>query len=758
MRAVVQLPLSRGDFENADSWQIEQLVRSEDWRSSTFLHSAGRVHDPIFTPLFTAIGFTGTVTIGTSTITTAAIASAIATTALSIGIQMLMTPKPPKPDDGKVPVTQAIPYRMWVVGTTRMAGALMLWEAKGPALYSVQAIAGHGIDSFNRFWLHDDEVTGHIGGDGFTTYGDMPYRNNVRILTRKGLATETAYSEIVNGYTQVPGLGPEGIWTVDHRGDGTASVAMICSQARAKDQQSMFPYGAPRITVEVNGTHVWDFRDGSQNPDDPSTWGFSKNSALILCWHLCFNPYGERKDYRMAILPVLDMWVEEANICDEDVERSVASLGGTFKRYECSGWDTTEHDPKVGTNAILSTCDGWICYRGDGAILLTVGKFRESRVVTITDSDIMGYQIQRNVLPQDECNRLVPKFTYPDSDYSESDTDFWESVPDQILVGRVLIKEGDYRWSTNWIQARMLGRRDWLRLQQKIRGSLDVRLSGLNAIYARWVRLSTPLGMPRYNGMVIENRKSVLALTKGGFSMDFIKHPDNIDAWDAATMEGQKPPVPEKPAAADLNAPTISSILISAPQTGSVSLIVTVNDPNDASLGLSLWYRLHDTGGGSPGEWSSEQKFEDFTASGGFITVTSSLVPTDTNLDVQAAWHTSRNKYSDRSNIYTVATVSDPTAPGAVSDVDVVGGSGQAAFGWRAPNSANYRGAKIYLNTTGDFSTSTFQPPIEVGGANGIYSVTRTIAVGSYFAWITAVNVSGVESAPTPTGPFVVTS
>ncbi len=42
------------------------------------------VFDPIFTPLFTAIGFTGT--IGATGITTAAVASALATTPLSGGI------------------------------------------------------------------------------------------------------------------------------------------------------------------------------------------------------------------------------------------------------------------------------------------------------------------------------------------------------------------------------------------------------------------------------------------------------------------------------------------------------------------------------------------------------------------------------------------------------------------------------------------------------------------------------------------------
>lgn len=117
--------------------------------------------DPIFTPIFTAVLGTGGFSIGATKITYAPLASAIATTAISNGLQALLAqaPKPPKPEDGRVPFNQAIPFRVYAVGRTRVAGARMMWEAKGFNLYSVQAIAGHRIKSFNRFYLNDDEVT-----------------------------------------------------------------------------------------------------------------------------------------------------------------------------------------------------------------------------------------------------------------------------------------------------------------------------------------------------------------------------------------------------------------------------------------------------------------------------------------------------------------------------------------------------------------------------------------------------------------------
>ncbi|MFN7010886.1 MAG: hypothetical protein ACK4PN_12725 [Allorhizobium sp.] len=182
----------------------------------------------------------------------------------------------------------------------------------------------------------------------------------VQIDHRVGLVPETAYTVLTNI------LAADGAWTSNHRGDGQASVAMIALNSSQKKQQKRFPYGHPRLSVEVDGVYVWDPRDPDQDPDDPGTWGWDRNAALIMLWHQCFNEFGHRRDYRKAILPVLDMWIEEADVCDEDV---ALAAGGTQKRYLCGGFDITDHDPKVATNAILSACDGWICERGDGALL-----------------------------------------------------------------------------------------------------------------------------------------------------------------------------------------------------------------------------------------------------------------------------------------------------------------------------------------------------------------------------------------------------
>ncbi len=725
------------------SFHQRMMLQRYGLGSTTSLYSQV-LFDPIFTPIFTAVFGTAGFTIAGTTITYASIASAIAVTALTIGIQALMAPKPPKPEDGRAPRIQSIPYRQWGVGRCRVGGAQMLWTAKGSKLLSVQAIAGHRIKSVNRYWLHEDEV--HINSDGVTTEGDR-YGSNVQILHRLGNNPETPYGEIVSE------LSGSGVWTNSHRGDGQASIAYIATNAEAKDQNTRFPYGAPQLSAEADLAYVFDYRI-SADPGNPAAWVWSRNSALIMCWHQCFNEFGHKRDFNRAILPVLDMWIEEANVCDEDIARAG---GGSEKRYECNGFDTTENDPKVGTNAILATCDGWICERGDGALLFTVGKFRESRVATLTDADITGHQIEYDVLFEDEINRLIPKFTYPETGYSTSDTDFFEDTAAQLTAGRVLAQEADYSWCHQWRQARRLGKRDWLRVREKIRGNLIVRLSGINAVYARWVRVNAPNMLPRLNGGVVENRKSTLSILQGGFSMDFIKHPADIDSWNPAVDEGQAPPVPEKQTAEVIGNAVLNSVVAEA-SNGSVYLRVRVEQPPVAGLTLMVRYRVTTgTGGGGliTGDWVTKA-IASVSQDGAFITASTDVVPADQQLAVQVAFMASNGKIGEWSASETVTSTSDPFAPGVVIPDPVSSGGGNVLFSWTAPNSPNYAGARIYWNSVNDFASATFLGPVEYGSPNASDTATRTLTPGLRYGWITSVNRSGVESAPASTGAFIV--
>lgn len=704
-------------------------------KNTTSIYPIAR-RDPIFTPIFTAVFGTAGITIGATTITFASIATAIATTALTIGIQMLMAPKPPKADAAKYPLSQAVPYRLFGVGRTRLAGALMLWESSGVNLHSVQALLAHRIKSVNRYWLHDDEVT--VDASGGVTGPNGRYTGQMGIYHRLGLPVETAYPVPVAEFSSV------GLWTNDHRGDGQASVSFWASATRQKDQNKKFPYGPPQLSVEADMARCWDFRDPTQSPTDPETWKWTQNSAIITAWHLCFNEFGMGLDYTKALLPVLDLWKEDADICDEDI---ALAGGGTEKRYQCNGYDTTENGPKSALNAILATCDGHLVARGDGARILTVGKFRESRCTTLSDRDIVGHTIQYDVLFEDECNRLIPKFTYPATDYTTSDTDYFEDTDAQLTAGRVLAEEAEYQWCHQWRQARRLGKRDWLRLRQKVKGSIDVRLSGINSVYSRWVRLETPNRMPRLNGKVIENRRSVLAITRGGFTMDIIQHPENIDAWNPNIDEGKQPPVPSAPNYAGVDTPVLN-LVQSRANNGTVYIRVVVIDPEDGSLTPMVRYRLADAGAGIPGAWI-EQSFPDSAPSGGYIDMNTTTVPADQLLDIQAAFKTAGGAYSDWTPTQQIRSTVDNTAPANPEALDWTSPN----FSARAANTTSTVGKTAYLTfkigtTAQTFAAATQIDRLAASPGDVRYVQPTPVAGATRRLWCQAENISGLTSSP----------
>lgn len=711
---------------------VQRVIWEPMLRKTSTLYPIAR-RDPIFTPIFTSL-FT---TLGFSASTAALLgagATAIATTAISIGVQMLLAPKPPKPEDGKVPRIQPIPYRWWGVGRNRTAGAYMLWDAKGKSLCAVQALRGHKIKSVNRFWFHDDEIT--LDPDGYVVGIGSRYANKrARVMYRLGNVPETAYAPVVAV------MGGDGVWTNNHRGDGQASIAMIAMNSSETKQQRRFPFGAPQLSAETDDALCWDFRDPLQDPENPATWQWTRNSAVIMAWHWCFNEFGHKRDYRKAILPVLDMWQEEADVCDELVP---LKGGGVERRYETNGFDTTENDPKAGTNAILASCDGWICERGDGALLFIVGKFREKYVTTLTDADLVGHQIEYDVLFEDECNRLVPTFCYPEIGYGSSETDFFEDIDAQQVAGRVLSQEANYQWVHQWRQARRLGLRDWKRLQQKIRGQLNVRLSGVNSVYSRWVRLNTPITLPRLDAKVIENRKSVLSLMQGGFTMDVTQHPDNIDAWNPVTDEGQQPPVPPKVNPSDVLTPVIN-LVQAKPRGDSVYIRVIIIDPDDDALYPVVRYRVANDGSGNPGAWI-EQKFPNATPSGGFIDLATNVVPSNALLDIQVAFIASDNDYGDWSVTANVTSTVDTVAPGTPTNMTAVNAAGVVTVSAKSAND-NTRYLVFKRGTTAQsFAAATTIGTYNVS-ANQTISFTDTPGTGTWKYWCGAENGSGIPSA-----------
>lgn len=717
--------------------------------------AADLIFTPIFTVLLATVGIEATAIAFGST-TWVALLSGIATIALGIGLALLMTPKPPRPDDGHTAIQQSIPPVVYGYGRARVAGGVVLKEARDNILHMITAIAGHEIIGIVTYYLHDDAVEvvdgqvaavadGRYAGEGWLSYG-----SNVHLESRLGAAVETPYAHAVLSL-------PE-IWTNEHRGDGVASVYMRAISPSAGDFGRIFPYGPPQPSVVADLARVFDPRDPAQAWDDPTTWtsaGYD-NPALALLHYECFSPFGALRPYEVAVLPILDLWIEEANICDEPVP---LKAGGTERRYRLSGWTDTERTDVRGTRAqILQTCDGWFVERGDGTIRLIVGKYR-APTVEITDDDIVDWSWQSSLADSERYERMLAKYNSPDNGYSTVDTD---SVPldnGARAAPKARTAPLDLPWVAWTGQASRLLRREVSRYHEPVRGRLGLRLSGLNALYERWVYVNS--SVPRLRGVVIENRGPRLSITEGRCAVDFISSGPHVDVYDPMTDESRPPALVTRPDNAVQPVPVIHSAVAEASLVSGVQVVyiaVVIAAPTydtgivRTDLNFALRWRV-----ASKTVWSKLVITDYDVVSDEVALETGHLIPGTTYV-VEVASIASNGTYSAWCEPVEVSTSVSTLAPAAPSDLSGIGGLHAATLSWTAPNVSIVAACRIWRAATGSsFGSATdVSGPIFCSANQALTFVDHPLA-GGWTYWATAETAGAISSTPSPSVTVTVT-
>lgn len=733
----------------------------------TLASASPALADPIFTPLFTSLFapfLTGSVTIAGQAVATATIAASLAsgllTAAIGIGLNLLLSPnKAPKPENGLSTVQQTTPARIYGYGRWRGAGAMMLAEESGGNFYFVAALVSHRIHRFVGLYLNDDrvELSATSGGpplpdmpqDGaamFVSPGDDDrYDARVKLAFRRGLATEVAYSEIVAALPTH--------WTTNHRGDGTASLALICDKTKPAAFTKTYPYGRCQPSAVMDTALVFDPRDPTQSATNPETWKYSDNPALCILHQRCFNEFGAQRLYAKAIAPVLDTWIEEANRCDDLVLRKG---GSTEARFRIGGWSNTESDSKTTLKAMLDACDGWHIVRGDGTEILDIGLYREPEV-TITDADILGFELQVGVAGESNANRFNASFTSPDHHYTTQQVSAFDWTEDQVRRGKVSPTTVELPWVQSDGQASRVLKRAVIRAKEKRRGVLHMRLSGLNACYTRRIRVISN-SIPGFSNVVVENRKPMISIASGRCSIEVVVSGPEIDDYDPETDQRAVPPVPQRPANIGLPIPTNVDVVVTL-IGGAASLAVTFDTPlvtgggasdYDTSLDYVVRWRLQDAGSGDPGEWT-EAPINDVVPTTARTTVTVGVVLAETILEVEVA-ATSGARRSPFSATETVDTHSTAPSVPAPSGLTATLASGDVTLECTNPNAANFAGVQFWsAATAGDFSTATTVGPVLYGAANGTTTYVYASAPTGRKYYATAINTAGAHS--TPAGP-----
>lgn len=689
----------------------------------------------IVSSIATSVGAANALYLGTS----ALLYGGLAFGSMALQSFLVEKPKVPKPDDGSYNLKQSVPSLAFVLGRVKKGGDYVFLEERGGIAFHIIVWAGHRINGFLTHYAHDEALT--LNGSG-QTIAPAHFRQAVRIETRNGLDAETAYSDVVTNFPT--------IWNNNCRGDGLASVLMECYPTDQKDFLEIFPNNMPEHSAVGEGARLYDPRkdstqggSGSHRFDNPATWEFTTNLALMRLWHLC-HPIGGKMAYENMYLPD---WQNAANVCDQNVTNR---SGGTEKRYHGGFWFRASNDP-VEVGRVMDEAAELVVYeRADGKVGVHAGEY-VTPDITISSENAFRVHVDKNKRRANTVLGIRGRYVNTAKDYITEDAaiygDPYAVIDDSTERTRTF--ENAAVQSHNHCQRKQ--KLTYIRANaRKVSIVADYTAEGLrNVPYRRFVKVHYPS-----RGLIdatVEITSSVtIDLRNMRISFSGIIVTPSLYAFNAATEEGvpgeSVEPLPDEgvPDPVDF-VPSIQTEVVTGGATA--AFILGAWDHVSDVLTYEMEY---DRVAGSTGVQSV------FSVAGADQVRSAYLVDGEQYKVRLRAW--GGGTKSEWTSYITLTATADPVAPGVVTAVSVDASTpGQAEFGWTAPNSANYFACRIYINTVNDLGTATLAAT-EYGPPSAVdLRVVTSLAAGTYYGWLRAINPSGVPAAAVATGSFVVT-
>lgn len=632
-------------------------------------------------------------------------------------------PSVPKPEDGSFNLKQNVPSDAYVLGWAKKGGDYAFLEERNGTAYHIIVPAAHRIEAFIQHYLHDEKVT--LDGDKFVNApAHFAYNGSqiVKVLERKGLPAETAYSEIVSVF-------PE-IWSTGHRGDGLASVMMSCRSVNQKNYMGVYPNQMPQWSAVIAGARLYDPRNGATS--------FSRNLARMRLWHLT-HPVGGK-------LGLSDIYLSDfsraADVCDQTVTNR---NGGSEARYYGGFWFRANNDPSEVGRIIDQAAELVVYERPDGLVGVHAGEFVEPDI-TLTQADVIGFQLDGNTRDTTNVLAVRGRFVRLDLDYNLSDA---------AIYGNPYV-DGDDTERTKTIDNNAVQSHNHVQRLQKIafiranapRVAVKAHYEPAeNVPYRRFVRVNIP---PKLDNVIIELTETPkLSLRNLTVEFSGIIVPASLYAFNAPAEEG----VPGNDVVLVENGgvpkPTGFNVTIRS-KTVSGGTKVAYAQATWSFVDEALTYEF---------SWQPTDESDPpraVNSEPGDAAVASAYLEDGADIRFRLrAW--GGGTYSDWTDYIVRTARADTVAPGVVTNASLTGGIGQVEFDWKSPNSANYFAAQLYLNNTNSFSgASHVATEYGAAAANDARSVTG-LSAGTYYGFIQAINGSGLPSAAVSTGSAIVT-
>lgn len=224
-----------------------------------------------------------------------------------------------------------------VFGTRRVGGVYVALKTSGNNNENLNIGLAHsithagGIDGLQGFYVNETPVgiTVSSAGAGVdqasVSAGD--FANVVNIKTYKGLATQSADSGFV-------GLGVD-TSTAYRRGIAWSAIRLTRNLQNEAGFQKAFGGGLPNVTAIIRGLLCYDVRkdstmggSGAQRTNDPTTWAFSNNPAVVGATYLIMRKLDGGCGEPVANIDWASV-AAAANVCDQTVS------GLTGPQFQC---------------------------------------------------------------------------------------------------------------------------------------------------------------------------------------------------------------------------------------------------------------------------------------------------------------------------------------------------------------------------------------------------------------------------------------
>lgn len=346
-----------------------------------------------------------------------------------------------------------------VYGEVRKGGVIVYQEAVGTSneiLHEVICFSHGACEHIEKVYFNDKLVW-------YYALGQAPqYIQTVGLTVQWKLGDHTYYAPIA-GSTD---------WTSSHKLSGITYMVMSYGLS---ESVHTYPEGVPKVTVVMKGRKVYDPRETSHSPTNPSTWEYSSNPVLCLYDYLTDTEYGAGLDRTLFDESEIET---DADYCDGIYNGTTASS----PYYECHGVVKTDVAIRDNIKNLLS------CMHGK--LLFVNGKFKivplkpiATHPTTLTEDMIVGDFTMSHTLPrQSQYNIVKGEFINKESRYTKTEYP-QQTVSEYVTADKQeLIKQFNLPFTTDWVRAQQLANAE-LRKSRRQK-HLKVKVNALGFDYA----------------------------------------------------------------------------------------------------------------------------------------------------------------------------------------------------------------------------------------------------------------------------------